>query len=89
MGYHDTVLWNILHMHERLAMAGYPLSGAFVGFIYDIGDSLSDLSLLYRQEDESFALCPSDTPTDRLEYSLGDCRYEPIVRICDELQAQK
>jgi len=77
-------------MHERLVMAGYPISDAFIGFIYDMGDSLSDLSLLYRQDDaETAALCPIDTSAANRKYGLADCRYEALVRICDDLQRQK
>jgi len=81
-------------MHERLAMADYPISDAFIGYIYDMGDSLPDLELLYRLDNEDSArLCggggPQDSSSSSLAYGLGDCRYEALIRICDEMQGRK
>lgn len=74
-------------MHERMVMADYPISDAFIGYIYDMGDSLPDLSLLYRQDDAaSLALCSKNADA---AYGLADCRYEALIRMCDVLQAAK
>jgi len=76
--------------HERVAMYNYTMNDAFVGYIYDVGTSIPDLRALYREDDAaSRSLCPKDTSKEKLQYGPGDCRFEALIRILDEVQQVK
>lgn len=77
-------------MYERLAMKDYTLEDAFVGHIYDVGSTLPDLRMLYREDSkENTNMCPEDIPLDGRKYGLQDCRYEALVDAADKLQHRK
>lgn len=77
-------------MHERLAMRGWVMKDAYIGFIYDMGLVLDDLRVLYREDtNETLAMCPGDTPEEKRPFGLNDCRYERVKWMCDDLQRKK
>lgn len=77
-------------MHERLAMGGWQMKDAKNGFIYDMGLTLPDLRVLYREDTANNSkLCPQDTSPEKLTYGRADCRYDALIRTCDDLQNQK
>lgn len=77
-------------MHERLAMKSYSMTDAFIGYIYDMGPTLPDLRVLYREDtDTNRQSCPADTPEEQMQHGPGDCHYEALIREADELQVVK
>ncbi|TKA75451.1 hypothetical protein B0A49_05708 [Cryomyces minteri] len=89
-------------MHERLAMSGFAMGDATTGLVYDIGDSLDDLSVLYRRKPKSETGTVTDTgdssaahrpeaaavhePTDDEEDDRGSAAY---VHLRDQLNSMQ
>lgn len=72
-------------MHDRLDMEGYKLSDAKAGLIFDVGSTLPDLRVLYREDDAANrAMCAEDAPEDTLAFGLGDCRHEALIKQAEQ-----
>lgn len=77
-------------MHERVAMGGWKMEDAFIGYIYDMGPTLPDLRVLYREDDEkSRKLCAERNGGETDKHGLGDCRFKELMRELDGLQREK
>ncbi|KAL9119118.1 MAG: hypothetical protein Q9187_004326 [Circinaria calcarea] len=75
-------------MHERLAMKGYEWVDAHVGLVYDIGSSLDDLLVLYRQNTtrSSSNTKPNSNPTPD---TLASLTYHNLTHTLDAMQSWK
>lgn len=77
-------------MYERLHMAGYSLNESYVGHVFDVGDTLEDLRVLYREDaDFNRAHCGADASAENSHYGVGDCVYRALRRKGDEMQSDK
>ena len=88
----------------RLRQSGHTIEDVRAGRIFDVGDSLSDLRLLSRENtaDASATCEPEDievaaktikqvegSPANSAPYGRGDCRYHALNRILETLDHEK
>lgn len=90
--------------HFRISQSGHTVKDVKAGLIFDVGDALPDLSLLFRRDTEDVrATCKpgdikaaestidttQDNPTDPKPYGRGDCRYHALKRMLNDLAQEK
>ena len=88
--------------HFRISQAGYTIRDAHAGHIYDVGESLADLSLFFRQNttearatcepddiDAAAAAAVADVLVDAKAYGRGDCRFHALRRMLETIDHKK
>lgn len=88
--------------HFRLTQAGYTIRDEHVGPVFDVGDTLPDLTLFFRHNTtEAHATCQQgdieaaaaastvDLQRDATAYGRGDCRFHALRRMLEKIHQEK